>query len=95
MTGYVYIMASKPRGTLYIGVTNDITRRAVEHRESIASEFTTKYQCKRLVWYELHDTVPDAIAREKQLKKWLRAWKITLIETVNSGWRDLFDELNM
>jgi putative endonuclease len=91
--GYVYIMASGRHGTLYIGVTNDIARRAFEHRTGVAPGFTRRYGLKRLVWYEIHDTVPDAIQREKTLKRWLRTWKIALIEQANPEWRDLWDEL--
>jgi len=91
--GYVYIMASGRNGTLYIGVTNDVARRVYEHRTKAVPGFTRRYGVTRLVWYEIHDTVPEAIVREKALKHWVRAWKIALIEKTNPEWRDLFDEL--
>ncbi len=90
MSGYVYILASKPRGTLYVGVTNDLVRRVWEHREGITGGFTKKYEVKRLVFYEAHATVPLAIQREKNIKHWVRAWKIALIEEMNPKWDDLW-----
>lgn len=89
----VYILASGSRGTLYIGVTSDLVRRIWQHRESIAEGFTSKYDVKRLVWYEIHEDMVSAITREKQLKKWNRIWKIRLVEEVNSGWRDLWEDI--
>ena len=91
--GYTYILASKPHGTLYIGVTNDLVRRVSEHRSGIGSEFTDKYKTTRLVWFEVHNLITSAIAREKQLKAWKRAWKIALIEEANPRWNDLFDAI--
>lgn len=91
--GYVYIMASKRNGTLYIGVTSDLLKRAAEHRDGIIEGFTKRYGCKLLVWYEIHDRIDDAIRREKQLKEWRRAWKLRLIEEMNHGWNDLFESL--
>jgi len=91
--GYVYILASKPYGTLYIGVTNDISRRAYEHREGIASRFTERYGITRLVWFEEWPTVPEAIQRETSLKRWKRDWKIDLINKTNPEWRDLYELL--
>ena len=90
---YVYIMASKRNGTLYIGVTNDLALRVDEHRQGLVSGFTKRYDVHRLVYYEEHEDVRDAIVREKQMKKWRRRWKINLIEDVNPDWRDLCDDL--
>jgi putative endonuclease len=92
MSGYVYIMASRKNGTLYIGVTSDLERRVYEHREGLTKGFTSQYGCTRLVWYEEHLSISTAIQREKSLKRWYRAWKITLIEQLNPGWRDLYEE---
>ncbi len=89
----VYMMASKRHGTLYIGVTSDLPRRAFEHREGIVKGFTKKYGCKLLVWYDLHETMIDAITREKQIKAGSRAKKIALIEALNPEWNDLFETL--
>ena len=90
----VYILASQKQGTLYIGVTNDIARRAFEHREGAAAGFTKRYGVRRLVYMEVFDDVRDAIAREKRLKAWNRDWKIALIEKDNPNWDDLFLRLN-
>ena len=90
---YIYIMASKKNGTLYVGVTNDLKRRVYEHRHDISGGFTKKYQVHNLVYYESTDNVSGAIAREKQLKRWKRQWKIELIIKENPEWRDLYDEL--
>ena len=76
----VYILASKPKGTLYIGVTSDLTKRVWEHKNDLVDDFTKQYRVHRLVYYELHADMLSAITREKQLKKWNRAWKIELIE---------------
>ena len=89
----VYIMASGERGTLYIGVTGNLKFRAWQHRDGLVEGFTRRYGAKRLVWFEHHPDFPSAIAREKQLKKWNRAWKLELIETVNPKWRDLWENL--
>ena len=91
--GYVYILASKRNGTLYIGVTSDIVRRVWEHKESLVAGFTKKYDIKSLVWHESHDTIESAILREKQLKKWERTWKLRLIEKENPEWRDLYEDI--
>jgi putative endonuclease len=91
---YVYILASRPNGTLYIGVTNDIDRRTWQHRNGLAEGFTKKYGVHTLVWYEIHKDINAAIAREKQLKGWNRAWKIRLIEKHNSGWNDMYARLH-
>jgi putative endonuclease len=85
----VYIMASRRNGTLYIGVTNHLAARALQHRTGTGSQFTLRYAVKMLVWYEHYSEVNEAIAREKQLKKWERRWKLDLIETFNSEWADL------
>mgnify|MGYP000733444786 CR=1 FL=1 len=90
---YVYILASKKNGTLYIGVTNDIIRRTYEHRNGLIEGFTKKYNVKLLVYYEIHQDINEAIKREKALKKWLRKWKIELIEKSNPDWKDLYDEI--
>jgi predicted GIY-YIG superfamily endonuclease len=89
----VYIMASTRNGTLYTGVTSDLPRRAYEHREGILPGFTKQYGCKTLVWYEPHATMPEAIAREKQIKAGSRKKKLALIEATNPQWRDLYEEL--
>jgi len=88
------MMASRPNGTLYVGVTNDLGRRAHEHRTAVGSRFTRRYDVARLVWYETYDDVRDAIAREKMLKKWRRGWKISLIMAMNPEWDDLYETLN-
>ena len=87
---YVYILASKIGGTLYIGVTNDLIRRVAEHRLKLVESFTEKYDVARLVYYEQFDDAENAIKREKRLKKWNRAWKIRLIEGNNPNWEDLY-----
>jgi predicted GIY-YIG superfamily endonuclease len=86
----VYIMASRRNGTLYTGVTSSLLHRAWQHREGVGDGFTKRYGCKVLVWYELHASMPDAIAREKQIKGGSRARKLALIEAMNPHWRDLF-----
>ena len=90
---YVYILASKIGGTLYIGVTNNLARRVYEHRESLVDGFTKKYDVTRLVYYEVHSEVEAAITREKQMKKWNRAWKVRLIEGSNPNWDDLYTQI--
>lgn len=90
MASYVYILASRKNGTLYIGVTNNLVRRAYEHRQDAADGFTRQYAVKRLVYFETYDDVRIAIQREKTLKHWLRAWKVALIEKTNPEWRDLY-----
>ena len=89
---YVYIMASKRNGTLYIGVTNDIIRRAYEHKQGIIKGFTQKYKVNKLVYYEMTDDIGYAITRKKRLKAWKRQWKLELIESVNPEWRDLSED---
>ena len=86
-------MASARNGTLYTGVTSNLPKRAFEHREGVVPGFTSRYGCKLLVWYELHATMPDAIAREKQIKGGSRKKKLALIEAMNPAWRDLFGDL--
>jgi len=86
---YVYILASKKNGTLYIGMTNDLETRVLQHKQKINEGFTSKYNVINLVYFENHQYVNDAIKREKQLKKWNRQWKINLIEEENKDWKDL------
>jgi len=90
---YVYILASRRNGTLYVGVSNDLMRRTWEHKSDLIEGFTKTYGVHRLFYFELYEDVNAAIAREKRLKKWNRAWKIRLIEEKNSGWNDLYDRL--
>ena len=87
---FVYILASKPQGTLYIGVTSDIYRRMIEHRDGRGSAFTRKYKIHTLMWFETFTDIQAAIQREKSLKLWPRAWKVNLIERDNPHWQDLF-----
>jgi predicted GIY-YIG superfamily endonuclease len=87
------MMASKRNGTLYVGVTSDLPKRAFEHREGLVKGFSKKYGCKLLVWYELHGTMVDAITREKQIKAGSRAKKLELIEATNPEWNDLYELL--
>jgi putative endonuclease len=89
--GWVYMMTNRPGGVLYIGVTSDLIRRASEHRAGEIDGFTKRYELKRLVYFERHDDIRDAISREKILKKWNRAWKDELIATTNPGWNDLYE----
>jgi putative endonuclease len=91
--GWVYIVTNRPNGTLYVGVTSDLTRRLWEHREGVADGFTKKYGLKCLVWAERHDDIHGAIQREHNLKHWPRAWKVQLILAGNPGWNDLYDQL--
>jgi len=89
----VYILASKPNGTLYVGVTNDLVRRVQEHREGLVPGFTKRHGVRTLVYFELHCDINIAILREKRIKRWLRKWKLELIERENPQWRDLWNEL--
>ncbi|UAB77443.1 GIY-YIG nuclease family protein [Erythrobacter sp. SCSIO 43205] len=89
--GFVYIMASRRNGTIYIGVTSDLPKRVWEHREERIEGFTKKYGCKTLVWFEPHDTIKAAITRERQMKEWKRSWKLRVIEEKNPNWDDLFE----
>jgi putative endonuclease len=90
---WIYILTNRPDGTLYVGVTNDLVRRIHEHRSGEADGFTKRYSLKRLVYFEQHDTIALAIQREKNMKRWPRAWKARLINERNREWRDLYDEL--
>ena len=93
MSGFVYILASKYHGVLYTGHTNDIARRAFEHKSMAVKGFTRKYAVTRLVWFDGYDDIRDAIAQERRLKRWRREWKIALIEATNPDWRDLYEDL--
>lgn len=90
---YVYILASKRNGTLYVGVTSDVRRRVCEHKNKLLPGFTSKYNVSNLVYVETYDNPDDAIIREKRLKKWNRSWKIELIEKQNPEWKDLYDDV--
>ncbi|RZA33505.1 MAG: GIY-YIG nuclease family protein [Lysobacteraceae bacterium] len=90
---YVYVLASRPYGTLYIGVTSDLIRRVWEHKEGFVAGFTNKHRIKLLVWYEVHAEIVEAITREKQIKEWKRDWKINLIQSTNPHWRDLYNDI--
>jgi putative endonuclease len=91
---YVYILASSCYGNLYIGVTSDLILRVWQHREGLADGFTKKHGIKQLVSFETHCDIREAITREKQLKKWNRAWKVRLIQSANPGWRDLYEDIS-
>jgi putative endonuclease len=93
MAYYVYILASRRDGAIYIGVTNDIVRRVYEHRIKAVPGFTSKYNITRLVWFEIYDDPISAISREKELKKWKRDWKVQLIEKDNPEWNDLYESI--
>ena len=92
-TYFLYILANRKNGTLYVGVTNNLLRRVQEHREGLVPGFTKKYVVKLLVYYEVFGDITEAIAREKRFKRWLRRWKIVLIEQQNPNWQDLWPEL--
>lgn len=92
-TYFIYIMASKKNGTLYIGVTNDLIRRVWQHKNNVHEGFTKKYNVHRLVYFESTTDISAAITREKQMKKWNRQWKINLIEEQNQAWNDLYETL--
>ena len=94
-TFYVYILASRRNGTLYVGVTNDLVRRIGEHKSKLVPGFTRKYNVDKLVYFEEYASILEARARERALKRWDRAWKLALIEAMNPRWRDLSDELAM
>ncbi|HEX7324175.1 MAG TPA: GIY-YIG nuclease family protein [Rhodanobacteraceae bacterium] len=89
----VYILANRERGTLYIGVTSNLTKRIWEHKHDVVEGFTKKYRVHSLVWFEQHTTMPSAISREKALKEWKRAWKLEMIEAYNARWHDLYPTL--
>jgi putative endonuclease len=90
---YLYILASRPGGTLYVGVTNNLVRRVYEHRTKTIKGFTTRYNVDKLVYFEVHDTAYAAIQREKNMKHWPRVWKVRLIAQSNPSWRDLYEEV--
>ncbi len=90
---YVYILASQRNGTLYVGATSDLIKRVYEHKQNLIDGFTKKYSVHVLVYYEIHRAIEEAIAREKQIKKWNRQWKLRLIEEGNPEWKDLYDEI--
>ncbi len=93
MAYYVYLLASKKYGTLYIGVTNNIVRRIHEHKSKVVAGFSKRYSVDRLVWFEIYDDPVTAIEREKELKKWRREWKVRLIEEQNPQWIDLYPQI--
>ncbi len=93
MSYYVYIIASRRDGAIYIGVPNDLVRRIYEHRTKAIAGFTSKYNITQLVWFEVYDDPVSAITREKELKKWKRSWKIQLIEAENPDWKDLYESI--
>lgn len=94
MAYYVYLLASDRNGTLYVGVTNNLVRRVYEHKTKVVRGFTKQYGVDRLVWFEASDDPTNAIAREKDIKKWRRAWKLRLIEQSNPQWVDLYDQIS-
>ena len=91
--GWIYMMTNRRDGTLYIGVTSDIARRAWEHRKGAVEGFTKRYGLKRLVYMERHETIDEALRRETRMKKWPRAWKVRLIHSINPEWHDLYETL--
>ncbi len=93
--GYVYFLASRKNGTLYVGVTSNLTLRVEQHKQGTASAFTRRYGVNRLVYFEEHELITDAIQRESNIKHWPRAWKVHLIESVNPSWNDLTEEMWM
>jgi putative endonuclease len=90
---YVYILASRPGGVLYVGVTNDLLRRVYDHKKGLVKGFTTRYHVHRLVYFEVYSSIHDALQREKNMKHWPRAWKTRLIFQSNPSWRDLYEEI--
>ena len=92
---YIYILASRKRGTLYIGVTSNLTKRVYEHKNGLVDGFTKKYGVHRLVYYEVAEDAATALSREKQMKKWNRSWKLKLIEEQNPEWSDLYERLTI
>ena len=91
--GYVYLMSNRRNGTLHVGLTADLARRVWEHRNGAGSAFVRRYGLVRLVWFERHEAIEDAIRREKTVKTWLRTWKVGLIHRINPGWDDLYPTL--
>ena len=89
----VYLLASQRNGTLYAGVTSDLIKRIWQHKNDLVEGFTKRYGVHRLVWFEAHESLESAIAREKAIKEWKRQWKLKLIEATNPEWRDLYDEV--
>ncbi|WP_211251243.1 GIY-YIG nuclease family protein [Deefgea rivuli] len=89
----VYLLCNQRNGTLYVGVTSNLVQRIWQHKEGLAEGFSKKYSLKTLIWYEQHATMESAIAREKAIKEWKRAWKLTLIEKMNPDWRDLYPDI--
>jgi putative endonuclease len=94
MAFFVYIVASKRNGTLYTGMTDDLLKRAWQHRHGVIAGFTRDYQVNKLVWYEAHESREAAISRERRIKRWNRSWKLELIEKLNPNWRDLSEGLS-
>ncbi|HEY2754952.1 MAG TPA: GIY-YIG nuclease family protein [Pseudolabrys sp.] len=94
MAYFVYLLASERNGTLYLGVTNDLVRRVYEHKNKIFRGFSQRYEVGRLVWFETYDDPVNAITREKDIKKWRRAWKLRLIEQSNPQWLDLYEQIS-
>ena len=92
-SAFVYILTNKPYGTLYVGVTSDLLKRIWEHKSDAGEGFTKRHGLKRLVWYEMHESIVAAITREKQIKEWHRDWKINLIQEANPDWHDLYERL--
>ena len=90
----VYMLTNRPRGVLYTGVTSDLVSRIWQHREGVVEGFTTRYDVKKLVWFEMHQNAEAAILREKRIKRWRRDWKLDLVETSNPGWTDLWYEIS-
>jgi len=90
---YVYIMASRKHGTLYVGITRDLVRRVFEHKNNLVRGFTSRYGVHLLVWFEGYEDAMNAITREKELNKWRREWKINLIERENPNWQDLYEAI--
>lgn len=95
MAMYVYLLASRKQGTLYLGVTNDLVRRVAQHKHKTLPGFTQRYDIRRLVWFESYDGPVEAITREREMKTWRRAWKVALIEKDNPEWRDLHPDISV
>jgi len=90
---YVYMLANQPYGTLYVGVTNDLVRRVVQHRAGLIYGFTKAHGLHQLVWFESHESIVEAIRREKRIKRWHRDWKVNLVRSINPQWIDLYDAI--
>ncbi|MEO0410418.1 MAG: GIY-YIG nuclease family protein [Pseudomonadota bacterium] len=95
MSFFVYILSSKRNGTLYTGQTSDLAQRVYAHKTHAVPGFTERYDCTNLVWFETHESREAALQRERQIKRWQRAWKLNLIEAMNPDWRDLYADLNL